>query len=73
MLSNKRYIRIRYNKSTDSFELQVSTDNQKTWSMMKAYKCYAIAKRPDGEPQYIHYSVITQINQALDFGFIFVP
>jgi len=62
--------RIGYNKSEDAYELLLSTDGGKTWSMTTRAKCRRCDKdNPDDEPMFIHISLIEELKKAISLGY----
>lgn len=70
MARAEKYVRIVYKKEKDAFDLEISTDGGKTWGMSVSAKCTQSKRNAEAdEPEFIHYSIISELNRAVWIGY----
>lgn len=69
-MKNELQARIRYNKEKDAYELQLSSDGGKEWSVSISSKCQLSARNDaNDEPEFVHISFIEEMKKAIANGF----
>ena len=68
----EKQVRIRYDEENDSFNLEISTNGGKTWGLSQSAKCRCCGEEPNGDPSFVHFSIITKMKEAVNIGYRFV-
>lgn len=69
----KNVVKIEYDNIKDQYQLLSSDDNGKTWGFVTGVFCVNSVRTPDDEePQFIHHSIIEQLNQFVSLGYTLV-
>lgn len=74
MKKPKRYVRIKYDIDRDEYRLESSCDGEADWNLLVACTCVP-AIMDNGtktEPNYVHFSILTELQRAVDLGYTFV-
>lgn len=65
----KKMARVRYEKSTDRYVVELYDHKYKSWELEVSYKCVASAIEPDGETNFIHYELVNEIFKLMGLGY----
>ena len=66
-MKETRKARFHYNEKEDMFELQINTGDG--WGFCTGYRCFAIAERPDGEKNFISWTVLEKLKELQNLGY----
>ena len=70
---NKNQVTIRYNEGRDAYDLLIRTSEDDEWGLNVSCDCQRCERdEPDAEPNYVHYSIISELLHAIDIGYEFV-
>lgn len=56
-----------YNEKEDAFEIHINTGDG--WGLCTAYRCFTIAKNPNGEPNFISFTVLKKLAELEQLGY----
>lgn len=74
MKKEQNFVRIIYNEKQDSFDLEISTDGGKSWGLsMSAHCIHSKRNNEADEKEFIHYSIISELNKAIWIGYKYWP
>lgn len=63
-MTNKK-VRIRYDESEDGYALVFMNEKHKEWALSTVFKCR------ETNNEYIHYSIINELNKWIDLGYTY--
>ena len=66
-MKETRKAKIVYNQEEDSFEIHINTGDG--WGFCTGYRCFAIAKDPDGEKNFISWTVLRKLDELQKLGY----
>jgi hypothetical protein len=66
-MKETRKARFHYNEKEDMFELQINTGDG--WGFCTGYRCFAPAQDPDGEKNFISWTVLEKLNELQNLGY----
>lgn len=56
-----------YNEKEDAFEIHTNPGDG--WGLCTSYRCFAIAKNPTGEPNFISFTVLKKLAELQYLGY----
>lgn len=66
-MKEMRKARFHYNENEDTFELLINTGDG--WGLCCGYKCRACAEAPDGEKNFISWTVLEKLKELQNLGY----
>ena len=67
MAKEKLRAKVVYNEKEDSFEIYINTGDG--WGFCTGYRCFTIAKDPNGEPNFISFTVLKKLAELQAYGY----